>query len=237
MCIEKQNFTCKSTSIIISSRSIFALYFVSVIPINQHVTKKDIMIFSLFFSIAAISVPPTETLQPPMPKQNRRYSRRGAKRTGDSALQPIARNTIYTESNLLDAPPHTPDLSSNSPAATRRVTVYNNIDTIMKKYKHWTGSYEPTTFAIAINGTIIEQGQAKVINITNNQQLNALCSYDFMNGYRKGAYDITYAVQPDVTELNMTFSWKDDWRILFDHATPMKKEEIPFVQPSDMQGT
>jgi len=47
--------------------------------------------------------------------------------------------------------------------AKKTITIKNNIERDMLKYKHWSGTYEPSTFVIYVNEKEIEPGTQKSI--------------------------------------------------------------------------
>lgn len=148
---------------------------------------------------------------------------------------PHAQNTTHTATAIDVTAPleiaiadDTHNLSV-TPAA-RIIKINNAINDHMTRYKHWTGTYTPTTFATFINGIEIKGNQREVVQLTDKNTFIASFAYEFKNGYKQGAYEITYQVPEEITDLQMTFSWKDDSRIVFDFATPIKKEVVSFNQ-------
>jgi len=109
--------------------------------------------------------------------------------------------------------------------AKKTVSVKNNIDSTDLPYKHWTGTYTPSTFVVSVNGQKIDTGGKKDVPIIDDV-LEVRYDYDF--GPRKGAEVATFAVDDGARELSMTFSWKNDWRISIDKATPQHKEKAEF---------
>lgn len=107
------------------------------------------------------------------------------------------------------------------------VTIKNNIEPAMLRYKHWSGTYKPTTFVITINGQEIKPNTQQDITITNNQ-LAVRFDYAFLNGKRKGAKIVSFTVNTNKPTLNLSFSWDDKWQVIIDNATPcqVKKESF-----------
>jgi len=104
------------------------------------------------------------------------------------------------------------------------ITITNAIEPSMLAYKHWTGTYSPDKFIITING--IEVAQGANVTIKSSDPLEISYNYSFMNGMRSGAKKVSYQLNENSTHAQITFSWKDNWKILVDNGTPVKQEEI-----------
>lgn len=115
--------------------------------------------------------------------------------------------------------------------AKRVVSVTNNIKPEMLVKKHWTGNYKPNPFAIIIDGKTIEPGKTATVSIANNT-LPIQFRYSFMNGYRKGENEVTFAVQEKQDNLALTFCWENEYRIILDNAKPLQKKPISNCQSS-----
>ena len=102
------------------------------------------------------------------------------------------------------------------------ITITNAIEPSMLAYKHWTGTYSPETFTIAVNGTEIAQGAQYTLSADTNT-VDVQCNYSFMNGMRKGTKTVSYQLHENITQANITFSWKDDWQVIVDNGTALKK--------------
>jgi len=109
----------------------------------------------------------------------------------------------------------------------RNIRIKNSIEQNMLKYEHWTGTYEPTTFALAVNNKEIKPGTQ-----TKTQMIDGIIAvrfdYAFLNGKRKGAKIIIFEVDENTKDLNITFEWKDKWQVLIENATPVKKQKAKF---------
>ncbi len=117
-----------------------------------------------------------------------------------------------------------PQLPQAAPAK-RTVSITNNIKPDMLVYKHWiAGKLEPE-LKILIEGKELEPGKTATVAIEKGM-LPVQFSYSFMNGYRKGHNEVTFEVPEKQDKLAMTFSWKNDYRIILDNAKPLKKEPI-----------
>ncbi len=102
------------------------------------------------------------------------------------------------------------------------ITITNAIEPKMLKYKHWTGKYSPDKFAISVNGTEIEQG--KTCSIPGNSSTVEIgYTYSFMNGMKSGGRRISYQLNENITQLNITFDWNNDWRVIVDNGKAVKE--------------
>ena len=101
------------------------------------------------------------------------------------------------------------------------VVITNAIDADMLKYKHWTGTYSPETFTITVNGTEVAQGAQHTLP-PETKNLDVSFSYSFMNGMRTGTKTASYQLNEHSTQANITFSWKDDKKVLIDNGTFLK---------------
>lgn len=108
------------------------------------------------------------------------------------------------------------------PEVAKQIVITNAIDSPMLAYKHWTGTYNPDTFTITINGTEIAQGAQHSIP-ADTKTINVMFTYSFMNGMRKGTKTVSYKLHDNIAEAKITFTWKDDWQVLVDNATAISK--------------
>ncbi len=111
---------------------------------------------------------------------------------------------------------------SNGP---RTVKIKNNIVEKKLKYKYLFLSYIPTKFSITINGQELKRDEKMDVTIKDNK-LSVRYDYEFMDGKRTGAKVVHFEVDPEAQELDLSFSWKDEWRIIIDGATPTSFERI-----------
>ncbi len=108
----------------------------------------------------------------------------------------------------------------------KTITVKNNITTDMLTYKHWTGTHEPF-FILTVNGKKIEQGKQEKVTVKDNN-LEIRYDYSFANGFRKGAQIISCCIEKDAKDVDITFSWNDEWHIKTKQAQPQKVEKNTF---------
>ncbi len=113
------------------------------------------------------------------------------------------------------------------------ITIENQLTKKMLTYKYFV-SYNPTKFDLYANNVhliTLDEKQRPVSTQLNKVPLkdNKLVIryyYEFMNGSRKGAKEVVFKIEPDTEILNLTFSWKDKWRVIFDNAVPISVERI-----------
>jgi len=111
---------------------------------------------------------------------------------------------------------------ANATPANSPITITNAIEPSMLEYKHWTGKYSPEQFAISVNGAEIETG--KTCNIPANATTVEIgYTYSFMNGMKSGGRKISYQLNENISQANITFDWKDDWRIILDNGKAVKE--------------
>lgn len=108
-----------------------------------------------------------------------------------------------------------------TPAITS-ITITNAIEPSMLEYKHWTGKYSPEQFAITINGTEIETGKTCDIP-ANATTVEIGYTYSFMNGMKSGGRKISYQLDENTSQVNISFDWKDDWRVIIDNGKALKE--------------
>jgi hypothetical protein len=112
-------------------------------------------------------------------------------------------------------------MATEKPAATTLITITNAIDADMLKYKHWTGTYSPETFTININGTEVAQGAQHTLP-AETKTIDVMFTYSFMNGMRTGTKTTSYQLHENITQAQITFSWKEDHKVLVDNGTLLK---------------
>lgn len=117
-----------------------------------------------------------------------------------------------------------PAPSQTPQAQSRTISVTNNITRKMLRYKYGFINVRPSKFNISIDDVIIEPGETKQINITNNKLVVAYY-YDF-SGHREGKCAITLDIKPEAQDVNISFSWDDDYRVLADSGQAVNKQEI-----------
>jgi hypothetical protein len=116
----------------------------------------------------------------------------------------------------------TPGQPAEIVAIAQPITITNAIEPKMLEYKHWTGKYSPDKFSISVNGTEIEQGKTRSIP-ANSPTVEIGYTYSFMNGMKSGGRRISYQLDENITQANITFNWKDDWRVIVDNGKAVKE--------------
>ena len=113
----------------------------------------------------------------------------------------------------------------------RSISITNSIEDDMLGYKHWTGTYTPKIFILHVNGKKINPGATKSIDLFDNL-LVVRFEYDY--GYNikraRGASEVTFTVDKNATECDITISWNNEWRIIIDNATPKEEELCEFQE-------
>jgi len=139
------------------------------------------------------------------------------------ALQEIiavfAQEETAAEAIALSTPENSVTAAAEKPAP---IIITNAIEPSMLEYKHWTGKYSPEQFAISINGTEIESGKTCAIP-SNATTVEIGYTYSFMNGMKSGGRKISYQLNENITHVNITFDWKNEWRVVVDNGKATKE--------------
>ena len=107
-------------------------------------------------------------------------------------------------------------------AVAQPITITNAIEPTMLEYKHWTGKYSPDEFSISINGTKTETGKTVEIP-AHSKTVEIGYTYSFMNGMKSGGRKISYQLNENITQANISFNWKDEWRVMIDNGKAVKE--------------
>ncbi len=102
------------------------------------------------------------------------------------------------------------------------ITITNSIQPSMLEYKHWTGKYSPEQFAISINGAEIKSGETCELP-ASSKTVEIGYTYSFMNGMKSGGRKISYELNENITQVHITFNWKDDWRVIINNGKAIKE--------------
>jgi hypothetical protein len=116
----------------------------------------------------------------------------------------------------------TTSTTENIVASTVPIKITNAIEPSMLAYKHWTGTYSPETFTVKVNGTEVAQGACYELKETDSS-VDISYAYSFMSGMRTGTKTVTYKLNENSTQANITFSWKDSWKVLVDNGVAVKE--------------
>lgn len=104
------------------------------------------------------------------------------------------------------------------PTPSTFITINNNIKPDMLTYKHWTGKYNPDSFKVFVNSTEVTQGNSLQIP-SGTKTVDLTFDYSFVNGKRTGSKTVSYKLNEDATQANITFSWDNDNKIIIDNGT------------------
>ena len=113
---------------------------------------------------------------------------------------------------------HISTKKEDAKTSSRTIKVTNNITKKMLVYTKGFMQYTPD-FTLSINNMPIEPGKQQQIIIENNCLIVGY-TYNFANGYKKGSKKIEFMVPVTKDELEVTFSWQDDSRVLISGAQP-----------------
>lgn len=114
------------------------------------------------------------------------------------------------------------DSPATTCSTTTPISICNTITPDMLAYKHWTGTYSPEKFTVKVNGIEIAQGASCTIEKPDSN-LEISYTYSFMNGMRTGEKTVAYKLHENSTQANITFSWKNDWKVLVDNGVAIKE--------------
>jgi hypothetical protein len=103
----------------------------------------------------------------------------------------------------------------------KNIKVTNKIKPKMLEYHFLKINYSPDIFKLKVNNCQLNPNSS--ITIPSNQKtMTVRYDYSFANGWRTGAKEITFELDPKSTECNLEFSWDNEWRIVASGATPKK---------------
>lgn len=144
-------------------------------------------------------------------------------------LTPAETQAIEKIVAVLNEDENTPTITAETvvPSTTvavvaQPITITNAIESNMLEYKHWTGKYSPDQFSISVNGVDIELGKTCEVP-ADSKTVEIGYTYSFMNGMKSGGRKISYELNENVSQANITFNWKDDWRVVVDNGKAIKE--------------
>lgn len=129
---------------------------------------------------------------------------------------------------LINKDPSTPKMTKTVPT-TRTVTVYNGIEKNMLGYKKF-GTHYPTTFKITVGNSVVKQGDKVSAPIKDNTLIMRY-DFEFMNGYRNGAREVTIDLKPDTNTITLAFNWKQKQHLAIaevDRVVSMVEKDVPY---------
>jgi hypothetical protein len=171
--------------------------------------KKDLMLTYLFLLAAATTAPELPTIH--------------LTQAETTAIEEIVA-VLEQKENTLAIITETPESTATAAVAVeaQSITITNAIEQSMLEYNHWTGKYSPEQFAISINGVEIELGKTYEIP-AQTKTVEIGYTYSFMNGIKSGGRKISYQLDENISHANITFNWKDNWRVLIDNGKAVKE--------------
>lgn len=135
---------------------------------------------------------------------------------GDNQAESIETNVPANEASIVKNDKQPIDSS-------RKITVRNNINKKMITYHKGFFSLTPN-FDLSINNQTIKQGQELEVPVIDGK-INVTYAYDFM-GHKKGKKNIVFEAPPGNDALDITFSWKQEPRIIMGNAKAVEVKEI-----------
>jgi len=110
----------------------------------------------------------------------------------------------------------------------RRISITNGITKEMLTYKHWTGSYAPTTFVITIGENQISYNETTQIEIGTEKNIVIRYDYSFVNGYKTGSREIEFIISPEKSDYVLRFAWQEPAHLVLENASIKKATVVPF---------
>jgi hypothetical protein len=119
-----------------------------------------------------------------------------------------------------------PDKNTAKKSTKRTVTISNNITQDMLTYYKF-GPNHPAQFSVKINNQDVPQGQAKDIELIDNK-VQITYEYEFKRGpvTRKGSKKVEFEVDTDQPDIDLSFSWESEWRVILAHAHPQTMTNV-----------
>lgn len=106
------------------------------------------------------------------------------------------------------------------------LTIINTIKPDMLKYSFLGASYSPDSFELRVQGKPLKPGQS--LSIPKQKKLAVRYDYSFAKGMHTGAKEIEFDLEPQTTQLELTFSWDNKWRICALGAKPQKAKILKY---------
>ena len=132
----------------------------------------------------------------------------------------LHKNIPFKEKKAIAPIPQTNKPDTVIQASEERVVIIKN--KITKKMITYTKCFVPYTpdFVLKVNGTELKLGEEQSIAIKKNR-VTVTFSYNFLNGYKKGTSAVEFDLPESKQECEITFSWKNDWRVIMNDAKPL----------------
>jgi hypothetical protein len=109
----------------------------------------------------------------------------------------------------------------------QNIKIINKIKPKMLEYQLLKMSCAPDIFKLKVNNTELKPNSS--VNVPSNQKtMTVRYDYSFANGWRSGAKEIIFELDPKSTECNLEFSWNNEWRIVASNAKPKKVTRVKY---------
>lgn len=103
------------------------------------------------------------------------------------------------------------------PTTPNNYTITNGITKEMTGYEFWNTKYYPDSLDISINGQAVKIGNSIEI-AQNDTTITVRYDYSFAKGFRKGAKEMLFELNPAKKKYLLNFSWHHDDRITAEGA-------------------
>jgi hypothetical protein len=109
----------------------------------------------------------------------------------------------------------------------QNIKITNKIKPKMLEYQLLKMSYSPDIFKLKINNHELKPNSSLCVPCDQKTMI-VRYDYSFANGWRTGAKEITFELDPKSTECNLEFSWNNEWRIVASGAKPKKVKRVKY---------
>ncbi len=107
------------------------------------------------------------------------------------------------------------------------ISIHNKIKPKMLEYTFLKVGYSPDSFKLKVNGNEVKPGSS--ISVPNNQKMLIVrYDYSFAKGWRTGAKEITFELNPKNKDCDLEFSWNNEWRVMASGAKPQKVKRVKY---------
>ncbi len=108
----------------------------------------------------------------------------------------------------------------------KQITITNGIQPHMLEYTFLGTSYSPDSFALTVNGKALQPGDS--VSLSPQKTVAIRYDYSFAKGWRTGAKEIEFDLDPEKTDFDLTFSWNNKWRVSARGAAPLKAKRLKY---------
>ena len=107
------------------------------------------------------------------------------------------------------------------------IVIRNNIKPKMLEYTFLKIGYSPDSFSLKVNGTQVLPGSS--IGLASNKKtMTVRYDYSFAKGWRTGAKEIIFELDPKNKECDLEFSWYNQWRVVASGAKAQKVKRVKY---------